>query len=79
MYLGLDITSRDEGTVYIIMEEYIREAIQAFGEDIITNVNRPEMRTLFEVNGDKNYWGFRSITHIITFWKNLYMCPIDTE
>ena len=47
MYLGMDIMFADDGTVEIRMEEYVREGIQEFGEDIITSVNTPAMRTLF--------------------------------
>ena len=50
VYLGIHITFTDEGTVDIGMEEYFREAIQEFGQYIITSVNTPAMRKLFDVN-----------------------------
>ena len=69
MYLGMEITSTYEVTVDIRMEEYIREAIQEFGEDIITSVNTPVMRTLFEVNKYSNLLGVEKHDthhHIVT-------------
>ena len=53
----MDITFTDEGTVEIIMEEYIKEEIQAFGEDIITSVITAEMIKLFEVIKDQKLLG----------------------
>ena len=53
----MEITFTDKGIVDIRMEEYIREAIQAFGEDITTSVNTPATRTLFEENKDSKLMG----------------------
>ena len=57
VYLGMEITFAYEGTVEIRMDEYVREAIQAFGEDITTSVNTPATRTLFEENKDSKQMG----------------------
>ena len=79
VYLGMDITFTDEVTVDIRIEGYIREAIQAFGEDIIMSINTPETRTLFEVKRIQNYWGMRNTTHTITSWQKFYMWPRDAD
>ena len=83
VYLGMDITFKYEGTVDIRMEEYVREAIQAFGKDIITSANTPAMRTLFEVNKDSKILGSKkhdTYHHIVA--KLLHManiCRLDIQ
>ena len=53
----MEITFIDEGIVDIRMEEYVRDAIKVFGNDIITSVNTAAIRTLFEMNEDSKSLG----------------------
>ena len=62
-----------ERTVEIRMEEYIREAIHKFGEEITTSVNTPSMRTLFEVNKDSNLLGAEKHDTYHNIVANFYM------
>ena len=34
-FVGMDLKFKDNGTVQILMQEYIRECFEAFGEEIV--------------------------------------------
>jgi hypothetical protein len=50
VFLGMNITFHDDGTVSVKMKEYIKEAIDDFGEDIIRSAATPAKKNLFDVD-----------------------------
>jgi hypothetical protein len=50
VFLGMDLTFRDNGTVAIKMKEYLKEAIINFGEDIARSAATPAKKNLFDIN-----------------------------
>jgi hypothetical protein len=50
VFLGMDITFHDNGTASIKMKDYIKEAMDDFGEDINKSVSTPAKRNLFEID-----------------------------
>ena len=48
-YLGMKITINDNGTVSIIMPQYIDEAIDMFGEDVTQGASTPARKGLFTI------------------------------
>jgi hypothetical protein len=50
VFLGMDIEFHDNGTVSVKMKEYIKEAIQDFGEDIVQSVATPAKKDLFKTD-----------------------------
>jgi hypothetical protein len=50
VFLGMDITFHDDGTVSVNMKDYIMEAIAAFGEDITRTAATPAKKDCFEIN-----------------------------
>ena len=82
-YLGMDITFTEEGTVEIRMDEYVKEAIDAFGEDIRRPASTPAKSTLFkEAEGSPRLEGAQEdqFKHIVA--KLLYVskrCRLDIQ
>ena len=52
VFVGMDIDFIGEGKVKITMKDHLREAIEAFGEDVTIGATTPATRSLFEVNED---------------------------
>ena len=52
VFLGMEITYNNDGTASIRMEDYIKEAIQDFGEAISKKATSPATRDLFEIDQD---------------------------
>jgi hypothetical protein len=50
VFLGMNVTFNDDGTVTIKMKDYVKEAISDFGEDITKSATTPAKRDLFEIN-----------------------------
>jgi hypothetical protein len=50
IFLGMNITFHDDGTVSVKMKEYIKEAIDDFGEDIVRSAATPAKKNLFDVD-----------------------------
>ena len=50
VFLGMDIKYCDNGTAEIRMVNYLKEAIEEFGEDIVKTAVTPANRKLFEVS-----------------------------
>ena len=48
-YLGMNITINDDGTVSILMPQYIKEAIEMFGEDVSQGASTPAKKGLFNI------------------------------
>jgi hypothetical protein len=48
--LGMDISIHENGTASIKMNEYIKEAIKDFGEDVTQAATTPAKKTLFEID-----------------------------
>ena len=48
----MDITFLEKMKVKISMKNYLKEAIEAFGEDMTMGAATPTTRNLFEVNED---------------------------
>ena len=48
-FVGMDVTFKENGTVEIIMKDYIAECFEAFGEPIDKDANTPAKNHLFEV------------------------------
>ena len=51
-FVGMDLTFKDNGTVEILTQEYTRECIEAFDEEI-KKANTPAKHNLFDVNDIK--------------------------
>jgi hypothetical protein len=51
-FLGMNIVFNDDGTVAIGMKQYIREAINDFGEDVSKCVTSPATKALFTIDSD---------------------------
>jgi len=51
-YLGMDVQFTNEGTVKIMMSEYLQEAFDLFPEDVSKIVNSPAADHLFDINPD---------------------------
>lgn len=49
VFLGMNITFHDDGTVSVKMKDYIKEAIADFGEDITWSAATPAKKNLFNV------------------------------
>jgi hypothetical protein len=49
-FLGMGIKFCDKGTASIKMKDYIKEAIQDFGEDITKTSTSPARKNLFEID-----------------------------
>lgn len=50
-YLGVDITFTEDGNVEIRMEEYVKELIEAFGEELgSARTPMPVKKNLFSIN-----------------------------
>ena len=49
-FVGMDIEFKDNGTVEILMKEYIKECFVAFGEKVDKVVNTPAKHSLFVVD-----------------------------
>ena len=52
IFLGMKITLQDDGTVKIEMKDYVKEAIEAFGEDVTKHAANPARKDLFEIKED---------------------------
>lgn len=67
-YLGMDIKFTPEGTVEILMSEYLQEAFELFPEDISRVVNSPAADHLFNIdpNCEKLTEDRRKLLHSIT-------------
>jgi len=52
VFVGMDIEFLEDQTVKIMMQDYIQEAIDDFGEDVSSGVKTPATSSLFEVNPD---------------------------
>jgi hypothetical protein len=50
VFLGMDISFLDNGTVSVKMKDYIKEAMAGFGENITRNATIPAKRNLFDTN-----------------------------
>ena len=54
VFLGMNISFLDNGTVSVKMKDYIKEAMANFGEDITRTATTPAKRNLFDTgNTDK--------------------------
>jgi hypothetical protein len=51
-FLGMNIVFNDDGTVAIGMKQYICEAIDDFGEDVLKRVMSPATKALFTIDSD---------------------------
>ena len=51
-FVGIDLNFRDNGTVTILMKEYIKECLEAYGEEIGKGVNTPAKHDLFVIDGE---------------------------
>jgi hypothetical protein len=51
-FLGMNLVFNDDGSLQVETKTYIKEAIEAFGEDVSTKVSSPATKKLFEVNPD---------------------------
>ena len=49
-FLGMKITLQKDGTVKIDMSDYVKEAIEEFGEDVSKQAANPARKDLFEIN-----------------------------
>jgi len=49
-FLGMEITLQEDGTVKIVMKDYIKEAIEQFGEDVSKQAATPAKKDLFEID-----------------------------
>jgi hypothetical protein len=49
-FLGMKITLQKDGTVKIEMKEYVKEAIEQFGEDVSSRAATPAKKDLFEID-----------------------------
>jgi hypothetical protein len=54
VFLGMNITFHENGTVGVKMKEYIKEAIADFGEDITRPATTLAKKNLFEIDVDKS-------------------------
>ena len=52
VFLGMHIHFRGDGTFSILMKEYLEEAIEEFGEEIIATTTSPATKSLFIVNSN---------------------------
>ena len=52
-FVGMDIDFKDNGSVGILMQEYIKECFIVFGEKISTCVNAPGKHDFFTVTDEK--------------------------
>ena len=52
LFLGREIVFKEDGTVQTKMNEYIKDAIDGFKDDITKSVVTPVTQDLFEVNED---------------------------
>ena len=50
VFLGMNITFHDDGTVSVKMKDYILEAIADFRDDIIRNATTPAKKNLFNID-----------------------------
>ena len=48
-FVGMDLEFTDDGKVKILMKEYIKECMVAFGEELNKGVNTPAKHDLFSV------------------------------
>ena len=48
-FVGMDIELKPNGTLQILMQEYIKECFETFGEPIVKTANTPAKHCLFEV------------------------------
>ena len=53
-FVGMDLDFKDNGTVEILMQEYIKECIVIFGEEISTGINTPGNNYLFTVTDEES-------------------------
>ena len=51
-FLGMKLTLQDDGTVQIDMKEYVKEAIEEFGEDVSKTAATPAKKDLFDITDD---------------------------
>jgi hypothetical protein len=51
-FLGMNLVFNDDGSLQVETKTYIKEAIEAFGEDVSTKVSSPAKKKLFEINPD---------------------------
>jgi hypothetical protein len=56
VFLGMNITFHENGTVSIKMKEYIKEAIADFREDITRSETTPAKKNIFEID-EESKWG----------------------
>jgi hypothetical protein len=64
VFLGMNIDFHENGTASIKMKEYIREAIQDFGEEITKTATSPAQKNLFEIDEES---GLLSVADSETF------------
>ena len=50
VFFGMNITFNKNGTVTIMMKEYLQEAIEDFGEDIVNVTTSPAQKGMFAVD-----------------------------
>jgi hypothetical protein len=51
VFLGMNIKFHKDGTASIMMKDYIKEAIAAFGKGITSSAMTPAKKNLFEIKG----------------------------
>ena len=51
-YLGMQVELRDDGSVHFTMPDHIKEAIDAFGEELGRTAPNPASKGIFNVNPD---------------------------
>ena len=49
-FVGMDMTFKDNGTIQVLMKDYITECFEAYGESIDKSANTPGKNHLFDTS-----------------------------